>query len=290
MIVFLNRGAKSGDERRARVEAALSQHGVACPVVEVDDGEELTALARQARAEGHLTIVAGGGDGTLNAVAGALLDSEVAFGVLPLGTYNHFAKDLQIPLTLDGAIEVLLRGNVRAIDVGEVNGQPFLNNSAIGLYPHLVELRERQRRLLGAGKRAAMTRAVLRTFRNLPSLAVHVDAEHAAISAKTRSVFVGNNVYALTGGELGTRSRLDEGRLCVYVTPHLSRGRLVAMAFQALLGRMPRDDELRLLHADELWIRTWERHVRVSLDGEVRRLSAPLHYRIRPRALRVVVP
>lgn len=290
MIVFLNRGAKAGGDRRARVEAALSQHGVACPVVEVGDGEDLPALARQARAEAHRTIVAGGGDGTLNAVAGALVDSEVAFGVLPLGTYNHFAKDLQIPLTLEGAIEVLVRGNIRAIDVGEVNGHTFLNNSAIGLYPHLVELRERQRRLLGVGKTTAMTRAVLRTFRRLPSLAVHVDAEHAAISARTRSVFVGNNVYVLTGGELGSRNRLDEGRLCVYVTPHVSRGRLIAMALQALLGRMPRDDELRLVHAGEVWIRTGQRHVRVSLDGEIRRLRAPLHYRIRPRALRVVVP
>lgn len=169
MIVFLNRGAKSGGDRRRRVEAALSLHGAACPVVEVDEGADLAALARQARDEGHRTIVAGGGDGTLNAVARALVGTEVAFGVLPLGTYNHFAKDVGIPLGLEGAVEVLLRGKVHAIDVGEVNGHHFLNNSAIGLYPHLVELRERQRRLLGIGKRTAMTRAVLHTFRHAGS-------------------------------------------------------------------------------------------------------------------------
>lgn len=290
MLVLLNGAAKQGQGKRARIAAALSERGVECDVVEERDGGRLTTLALRARAAGHQTIVAGGGDGTLNAVASALIDTDIAFGVLPLGTRNHFARDAGIPADIGAALDVILAGNVRRIDVGEVNGKIFLNNSGLGLYPHLAELRDKQRRILGTKKSVAFRRAIVRTYRRFPSLRVRVDAPEGCISAITRSVFVGNNTYALTGASIGKRERLDGGNLCIYVTPRVSRGRFALMGFTALLGRHPSEEELQSLIARDVWIHTAQHHPRVTLDGEVCRLQAPLHYRIRPAALRLLTP
>jgi diacylglycerol kinase family enzyme len=270
------------------VKEGLSKRGVEAVVVEAD-GSRITALAEQGRKAGHRTIVAGGGDGTINAVATALVGTDTVLGVLPLGTYNHFAKDLGVPLGLEPALEVIVAGGVREVDVGEVNGRLFLNNSSIGLYPYLAELRDKQRRILGTRKRIAFRRAVIGTYRRFPSLRIGVDAPEGRIIATTRAVFVGNNQYALTGLSLGSRTRLDEGVLCVFITPHTTRFRLAAAGFAALIGRKPREDQLKTLTTPDVWIHTEQHKPRVALDGEVCRLRAPLHYRVRARALRVHV-
>ena len=83
-------------------------------------------------------MVVGGGDGTLSAAASILAGTDTALGVLALGTLNHFARDLRIPLDLDGAIGVIAAGHHQTVDVGEVNGQVFINNSSIGIYPFFV--------------------------------------------------------------------------------------------------------------------------------------------------------
>ncbi len=286
MFVLLNATAKKGRGVRARLQAILSARGINADILEAE-GSRLTALALRARASGHRAIVAGGGDGSVNAVAAAIVGTDVALGVLPLGTYNHFAKDLGIPLDLGSAVEVIVAGNTRNVDVGEVNQRIFLNNSSIGFYPYLAELRDKQRRILGTRKRVAFRRALVRTYRRFPSLRVGVDAPDGRIIATTRAVFVGNNRYTIAGRSLGSRERLDEGVLCVFITPHVSRGRFAAAGFAALFGRAPRDDLLKSLTVSEVWIHTEQHKPRVALDGEVCRLRAPLHYRVRPGALTV---
>jgi YegS/Rv2252/BmrU family lipid kinase len=290
MIVLLNAAAKNGRGSRARVAALLSERAIACEIVEESDPRRLTTLALRARQKGHQTVVAGGGDGTLNAVASALVGTDIAFGILPLGTRNHFARDVGIPLDVASAIDVIVSGNSRRIDVGSVNGRTFLNNSALGLYPYLAELRDKQRRILGTNKRIAMRRAMISTYKRLPSLRVRIDSPNGRIAAITRSVFVGNNEYTITGAGIGKRSTLDGGALCIYVTPRVSRGRLALTGFKALLGRPPNDEEMRQLKAREVFIHTNRHHPRVALDGEVCRLRAPLHYRILPASLRVLCP
>src|SRR5476649_731552 len=112
----------------------------------------MITAAKRALARGVDAVVAGGGDGTINAVASVLAGSSVALGVLPLGTLNHFAKDLNIPLDLDQAIATIARGTTAQVDVGDVNGRIFVNNSSLGLYPHIVRARDQQQRRLGRGK------------------------------------------------------------------------------------------------------------------------------------------
>ena len=157
--------------------------------------------------------MAGGGDGTINAVAGALAGRDTALGVLPIGTLNHFARDVGIPLNLEAAVRILFTGQVKKVDVGEVNGRVFVNNSGIGLYPRIVRVREEAQRR-GHVKWVAFLLAVGSVMRRYSLVSVRLRSEETHAAARgTPFVFVGNNRYEIAGLEIGTRSSLNSGRL-----------------------------------------------------------------------------
>lgn len=269
--------------------ALFGAAGVAADISLAKNGAEIVDLARAATQGDCTVIVAGGGDGTINAVASAVMGTEKTLGVLPLGTLNHFAKDLKIPLDLEGAVSVLLSGHTSKVDVGEVNGRIFLNNSSLGLYPTIVREREKKQRL-GTGKWPAFVWAAIAVFRRYPFLHVHVIAEGKNFDLRTPFVFVGNNKYVMEGFNIGRRERLDQGQLSVNVTNRTGRWGLVRLALRALLGHLREEKDFRALLTDELKIKTKHKRLGVAFDGEIDSLEAPLHYRVRPGALRVIVP
>jgi diacylglycerol kinase family enzyme len=254
-------------------------------------GAEMVAAARAALAEGVTIVVAGGGDGTINAVAGVLADTDAAFGVLPLGTLNHFAKDIGIPLDLDGAIATIAGGGRRLVDVGEVNEQIFLNNSSLGLYPDIVRDREKQQHRLGRGKWPAALWATLGALRRYPFLSVRLSMDDGSDHARrTPFVFIGNNAYTMQGFSIGARDTLDAGRLSLYVAQRPGRLALLRLGWSALCGRLAQERDFDVLSAKSLEIDTRHKRIRVATDGEVTVMLTPLRYRIRPAALRVIVP
>ena len=197
----------------AHIARVSAEFAVEPQVVVTKRGDDVSSLAAHARAESHQPIVAGGGDGTVNAVAGSLAGTDGVLGVLPMGTLNHFAKDAGIPLDLEAAVRNLFTGQVTKVDVGEVNGRIFVNNSGVGFYPHFVRQREEQERR-GHVKRVAFVlalRALLRRYLRL-RMRVHLGREEA-LEQVTPFLFVGNNRYQTSGLRLGTRSQLDAGRL-----------------------------------------------------------------------------
>ena len=261
----------------------------AANVVVARSGNELSPLAARALAESSQPVVAGGGDGTINAVAGVLAGTKIALGVLPMGTLNHFAKDVGIPLGLEAAVRNLFTGQIIKVDVGEVNGRVFVNNSGVGLYPHIVRQREEQQRH-GHTKWVAFVIAVGSVLRRYSRLRVRVHMDEAeALAHVMPFLFVGNNKYEVAGLEIGRRMSLDSGRLWLCTASQTGRQNLVRMALRALTGRVT-DHELNAFESEEIWVDTGTQRVNVSTDGEVTIMDAPLHYGIRPRALGVVVP
>ncbi len=255
----------------------------------VSERHKASALARHAVGEGYETVVACGGDGTISQVASALAGTATALGVLPAGTLNHFAKDMRIPLDLLEAAQMIARGKIELIDIGEVNGNSFVNNSSLGIYPNIVTDRERRRKL-GLNKWIAFGLAILQVLRRYPFLDVRIEAKGNCIAARTPFVFIGNNEYEIRGLNIGTRRSLNVGKLYLYVAAPVSRWGLVRMAATALLGRIDQTGSLQMSCVEEAWIETRRRHVRLSNDGEMLRLHAPLHYVLRPKALKVIVP
>ncbi|HKX93047.1 MAG TPA: diacylglycerol kinase family protein [Sphingomicrobium sp.] len=292
-MALINRqgGAASRDpDIRATVAEALDQAGIGA-VIEVIGGSEFAERCRALAQRGDPIVIVGGGDGTMAAAASALAGTKTALALLPLGTLNHFARDLGIPVELDEAAAVIANGEVRDVDIGEMNGRVFINNSAIGLYPLMVIDRELQRSRLGRSKKLAMVLASIRTLARFGHrrLTLTVNDERQG-RVETPLLFVGNNDYRIDIGAPGRRESLDDGRLCVLVMRKKTRRGLIAASLRALFDRSRPDDLVRIDDVEKLRVDSHRSRLAVSLDGEVAHPEPPLDYRIRPGALRVVLP
>jgi diacylglycerol kinase family enzyme len=292
VAAIVNRGA--GAVQRQELTADQLRDAFAAAGVEAEvhfvDGAEIPETARAALARGVDALIAGGGDGTVRSLAAVLAGRREALGVLPLGTLNHFAKDLKVPLAVEEAVPALAAGRVHALDLGEVNGEVFVNNSSIGLYPTVVVVRDRQRERLGRGKWPATASALLKVVPRLPPLDVRLKVEGRAISRHTHFAFIGNNEYEMSLFDYGARSRLDSGDLYLYVARCSSRWCIVWITLLALFRDVSATRHFESWCLPEFTIETRRKVLPVYLDGEVVSLEPPLRYRNRPRALRVLVP
>ena len=290
--VLLNKGggAVAADARIAdKVEAALREAGVDAEI-ELVAGGDCEVRCKAIAERGDELLIVGGGDGTISAAASALVGTKTKLGILPLGTLNHFSRDLGIPADLGEAAKLIASGSAKRVDVAEMNGRIFINNSAIGLYPLMVVDRDLQRRRLGRSKRLAMLVASVRTLArfNHQRLTLTVNDEKARID--TPLLFVGNNDYRLDIGAPGQRESLDDGQLCVLVMRKKTRRGLIAASIRALFDRARRDDMVRIDGVERLRVGSHRSQLAVSLDGEVVRSAPPLDYRIRKHALTVIAP
>jgi YegS/Rv2252/BmrU family lipid kinase len=290
--VIVNAHAGGGDAEDAgdSLRAAFERHGLQARVMTLTHGQSIADTVDALLAHGERCIVAAGGDGTINAVAARLLDSDVALGVLPMGTLNHFARDIGIASSIDDAVAVLAAGHCIACDVGEVNGRIFLNNSGIGMYPRIVAERERVQRRLGAGKWPAMLRATWDSLRHPHSSDVAVFVDGDTVHHQTPFVFVGNNAYEFEGFALGRRRRLDGGMLSLCILRGKSAFGFLWMALRSLLGIGSHRDDFDAYATTEAQVHLRRHDVKVSTDGEVNSMTSPVCYRIRPKALRVLAP
>ncbi len=288
VAVILNPGSGSsgGEDTAARLIELFATRGREATILAAGPGRSVVDQARRAVKEGCRVAVAAGGDGTVNAVAGAVAGTETPLGVIPLGTLNHFAKDLDLPFKLEDAVQLIAQGATRRVDVGEVNGRVFVNNSSLGVYPRIVALRRRSG-ASGRGKWLAALWATMAVLRRRPFMAVRIRTPEETLLRRTPFVFVGNNEYRMSGIDAGSRESLTGGRLALYVMHAERRRSLLLLGWRVVLQGVDRVRELELFQVEEAVIETRGR-VGVALDGEVRAMTPPLTYRIRPLALTVV--
>ena len=284
-------GVKPRTRLRDEVEELCRSAGLHARVRELARPDDLSAAVREALDEQPAGLVAGGGDGTVNAVASALAGTTTPMGVLPLGTLNHFAKAAGIPLDLAGAVQTIAAGRTRRVDVGRVADRVFVNNASIGIYPSLVESRERLRRQ-GRSKWAAQLLATADVLWREKEVMIRLERDTTRIIARTPFVFVGNNEYLVEGVRIGERVRLDAGRLYTYFAPPVRTRELPKLFARALFGLARRDHALESIDGRDLWADTAlpARSIEVACDGELLTLTTPLHFRSCPAALLVFAP
>jgi diacylglycerol kinase family enzyme len=290
ITVLLNpRAGTQNDAMVQRVSDAFRGASAGEPDVRIIDGPLVRTAASEALAHGSTILVAGGGDGTVSSVASAIVGRDAALGILPLGTLNHFAKDVGVPLDFDDAIRAVAGGRTVWVDAGDVNGRPFINNASVGMYASLIAERQAMQRL-GRRKWLAHGLATARVWRRYRRLRALIAADGRERAVRTPFVFIGNNEYQLSGLELGGRTKLDAGRLHVCMAPGMPRRRVARMIIVAIFGDLCRLEGFESFTASEVTLDAGTAQLRVSLDGEVITLDNPLDFRIRRRALRVIVP
>lgn len=292
VAIIMNAGAgagASGEDRTEAIRAAFAEAGVAIEIYPTPP-KDLVATAQHLASTAIDAVIAAGGDGTVSAVAGALAGGQMAMGVLPLGTLNHFAHDLGMPDDIVAAALLIAAGKVHQVDVGEVNGRVFVNNSSVGLYPETVISRDEEQRRTGRRKWSAMMLASARVLKRFPLLAVSVALPDRNLIAKTPLIFVGNNEYTINVLELGKRARLDAGHLSLYMMRCKGRLGMFSLMVRAILQRLEAVQDFEAETAEEVVVRLPGRRLNVAVDGEVVRMSSPLRYKIRPGALSVIVP
>lgn len=258
-------------------------------VVEIQPGLDIAADIRERMAAGQRLFIASGGDGTIHTVCQPLVNSDAVLGILPVGTFNHFARDLQIPLDWREALEVALGGETIQVSAASINEQFFVNNISIGLYPLIAAEREQLRKVYSKWK--AYRKATWAAFRKLHHVSLVVESSHQMQTIKTHVFVVSVNPYDIEAfGIVAPRTTFEGGNLSVYWLPDLQKAALIRTLARYFSGKAVPGTDFRSLHTTQLRVQTSHHTIRVGMDGELYDLEPPLVIRPVPKSLQVRVP
>lgn len=279
-------GSFSADDE-AELRARATEAGL--EVVSVRPGVDVVESVRSALAAGERTFVVAGGDGSIHHVAQALIATEGVLGIVPIGTVNHMARDLGVPLDWREAMTIAVSGQVRQIDTGRVNGIHFLNSVMVGIYPTITEYRERFRST--HSKWRAYARGVRLAMRQFRHVTLVLEMPNRVETIRTQLFVVSINAYDLTqAGLAAPKTALDDGRLTIYSFGFMSRTAFIRAAAKFFRGRLGEVEGFRQIRTERLRIDTPRPKLRVSIDGELRDLVPPLQIQAVPASLLVRVP
>ena len=299
LFIVLNPGSGAGDseEAAAQISGVLAAAGRAHQVLRVDRHQGVPALAARAVAQAQREqgiVVAAGGDGTLNAVARAAHAAGRPFGVIPQGTFNYFAREHGIPTDPREAAAALLRARPRPVQVGEANGQLFLVNASLGLYPESLRDREAMKQRWGRHRLVALGAALRTLLRGMRPLRVRLrhDGEEEALRLAT--LFIGNNQLQLQQLGLTETDTPADGRLTAVLLRPLPRRSMLWLLIRGAFGALADASGVRHLAFDELVVAppagTAPRRWRLSTDGELQWVTTPIQFRASARPLWLMLP
>ncbi len=296
ITILWNTGAgwDEGDKEAEIVKGVLTKVDPDLHFHIIKKGDDIGKNCRSSVDSGAEVLVAAGGDGTINAVASAAVAASKALGVIPAGTLNHFARDLEISLDPAEAAEQFRTGHEVKVDVGTVNGRIFINNSVLGLYPVYRTARKSiESRGFGSsriGRFFSVVGGMIQVFIRLPHLKLRLVLDDETKQIKTLFVLIANNEHELETWRVGHRQSINEGHLWVYVMRKCSRWAVLRYFASFLMKRFSRHDAFDVFKVKEVRIESKRKSIRVGIDGEVVRMRTPLEYASKPQALRVIAP
>jgi diacylglycerol kinase family enzyme len=249
-------------------------------------------VAEQAIRDGFSIIVAAGGDGTVAGVAHALAGTRAVMGVLPMGTFNYFARGLHTPADASDAAKAILEGEPHDIAVGSVNGKVFLNNVALGIYPTILDEREAAYQRWGRSRIMAHWSALRTILRLQRPMRVRIEADGAAQIRRSPMIFVARSAYQLDQFGVVGAEAISDDRFAVYIARQTTRLGLLKLAWRLMWpGKVDLSQDLELLTPRTLVIdRPKRRRIRIAYDGEREKMILPLTFRIDHYTLSVILP
>ncbi|HEX6160772.1 MAG TPA: diacylglycerol kinase family protein [Thermoanaerobaculia bacterium] len=284
-VLFLNpRAGSIGTVEESALRTLAAENGLR--TVDIQPGIDVRGIVRETLAAGLHDFIVAGGDGSVHHVAQALVGTEGILGVVPVGSVNHLARDLEIPLDWREAFEVALNGQVRQIDVGRVNGIYFLNSVMLGLYPTISVYREHFRSL--HSKWRAYVKAGRLALRQFPHVTLVIEMDGRVQTLRTQMFVVAVNSYDLTAtGLVAPKTSMTDGRLSIYSLSFMSRWQFIRAAAKYFRGRIHDVPGFRRVRTSQLRVDTGRGHLRVSVDGELLDMDAPLQIAAVPASLLV---
>ena len=254
------------------------------------NGKQVVAALDEAAASPADVVLAGGGDGTVSAAAGALMGKKKALAILPAGTMNLFARGLGIPLGLDAAIEAFADGEVREVDIATANGRPFVHQFSIGMHAKLVQLRSKMEFGSRLGKMRASAKAAYSTVMNPPKMDLKLTVGEAEILTRTTGVGVTNNLFG--EGHLPYADMPNGGVLGIYVNVAEQRAEILGFILSMARGKWRENPHVEVHQADRAILELSRTNTRMKavIDGELVKLEKRTELLIHPGALKVLVP
>ncbi len=289
LCVLANPGSGGNRRDAGALERAMAVFGPKAELRRWAEGEDLAEVVARAVGDGFTTLVAAGGDGTVNGVAQALMGTGVALAVLPLGTFNFFARGLGLPEEAEAAAEAILGGEAHPIAIGTVNGQVFLNNASLGLYPLILKEREQVYARFGRSRLLAYWTVLSTLVRVQATKRMVIRADEQDHDLRSPLMFVARSAYQLDYYGLEGARAISADRFALFILREGSRWQMLRAVAKLALGRAKAASEIAVLEAGEMTVFTASRRPLVALDGERMHLRAPLKFRVE-EGLRVVLP
>ena len=285
----------SGDEQRV-VADVLTAAGREFEFLEIDQPASIAAVCAKAVALAQAqqgVVVAAGGDGTINAVAAAVLRSNCPFGVLPQGTFNYFGRANAIPQDSRAAATALLGASVSPVSVGEVNGRVFLVNASLGLYPQLLEDREAWKKQFGRSRVVAFASGLATIFKARGQLQLEIELAGTTKLVRTPTLFVGNNPLQLTqvGIDQAQTDSVNAGALAGITVRPIGTLALLGLLARGVIGRLGDAEHIDSFSFRRLRVAVrGKRRIKVATDGEVVWMTLPLIFQVADTPLMLMVP
>lgn len=297
LFIVLNAGSGRDDANATRdtIAQLLTAAGRRFEIDLVEDPKHLAESARRAtdravRERG--VVVAAGGDGTLNAVAQAVIGRGVAFAILPQGTFNYFGRTFGIPSDTARAVAALLDAHIEPAQVGMVNDHVFLVNASMGLYPTLLEDREAYKKRYGRSRVVAVWSSLITLMRRPPQWTLDLDLQGKHHTWRTPTLVVGNNALQLEQIGIEHVDKLERGQLVAMSVRPVSTWTLYWLLLRGAFSRLGDAEDVVSFGFDRLEVKPHgrRRHIKVAMDGEIVRMSTPLIFKVSDHPLPLLVP
>lgn len=250
------------------------------------------AIARSRRQQGALIVA--GGDGTISGTVQQALPAGIPLGVIPVGTFNYFARTHGIPLEVEAATRALLDAVVVPVQVGQVNDRFFTVNASFGLYVQSLEDREAFKRRLGRSRPVALLAGLATLFKADRPWLVELDAGQRPRLLRASTVFVGNNMLQLQQTGIPGVEALAEGELVAVIAKPAGVGERLATFLQGAQGRLWQAQGVECFAFRHLQVtpqlRQRVRRIQVGVDGETVWLATPLVFQRAVQPLQLLVP
>ncbi|MFD0860468.1 diacylglycerol/lipid kinase family protein [Roseovarius aquimarinus] len=292
ICVLMNAGSGKRDTARTRdlIARGFDAAGRTAEIREIAKGRHIPRETRRALKDGFDIIVAAGGDGTIAGIAGEIRGSGTLMGIIPLGTFNYFARSLDIPEDAEEAARLVADGTPRPVRIGAINGRTFLNNASLGAYPAILRTREETYRRWGRSRMAAYWSVLVTLVTLRRPLRLRIDADGKASTHRTPLAFAVNNAFQLRQIGLEGEEHIAAGRLALFVAPDTGRWGMLKNALALAMGRAQRDVQFHLIGAERITIAAKRSLRDVACDGERAKMRAPFTLEAREGELTVIAP